>query len=656
MTSKNIKHTLVAATVSLVLAGCGSTAPKISEADILSAERNGTLQSLYNDISSGTGKGQKLKDADRSALLKRVGSRLAKQLSQSISALLNQNRLAGNQVPLGVLEQQQSQAGQMQKWDGNIFQTTINSITNEMEITKKAIEVKQAVYDALDMRDIAKKNNVIEQLKTLYGTSGGDKVSQMLKQLLSDNFDLVDQMVANKQFDEAIGQLKQIVAVSPNFRDAKSKLIEIEKTATQDTFIGYVRQGETDKAHQLLKVMAKGQYFDQQKTAVMPSAIELANYYVAMGVEATSEENLVDAYNMFTKARGVKGLFGLQSEEVTQESDFIDFVYTLYEEAYNKKSYGLALGYLSVISHLRPNFPELETYTRLSTDNVMDQAVKRISTTPFNGGKDNETLGRSIASKITQFVFDTLPQDIKVVERDQLDAVMREQEINALKQGSGVQLDSADLLIQGTILEADVETERNKSSKTMRVVTERRQVNNPAYSQWLNLSNSKREKTPQPEKTITKETKEDVTIGVTYVRKVAVLSISYRIIDSKSGSMIYADSVTEKTKLTDQSTEGVELGEFKSPFKMADLPSNSEMLGELTSVLSKRIGDKVVELLRDPEQGYQSTGEKHYDERSYVQATEEVAKALVMSQSKNKQTAELTSQLRQYAMAARIEE
>lgn len=656
MNSKNIKQTLVAATVSLVLAGCGSTAPKISEADILSAERSGTLQSLYNQISNGTGKGQKLKDADKSALLRKIGSRLANQLSQTISSMLNQNRLEGNQVPLGILTQQKSEAANMQKWDSNLFQSTINNINNEIGITEKAIELKQAVFDAIDIRDIGKKNAIISELATLFGSSAGDKITSMKNQLLSDNYDLVEQLTANKKFDEAISQLKQMVAVDSNFKDISSKLVDIEKTATQDTFIGYVRDGETVKANQLLNVMAKGQYFEQQKAAVMPSAIELANYYVAMGVEATGEENLVDAYKMFTEARGVKSLFGLQGAEVTQESDFIDFVYTLYEESYTKKAFGLAMGYLSVIEHLRPQFPELETYKRLVNDNVMDSAIKRVSTTPFNGGKENETLGRSIASKITQFVFDTLPEDVRVVERDQLDAVMREQEISALKQGSGVQLDSADLLIQGTILEADVETERNKSSKTMRVVTERRQVNNPAYSQWLTLSSSKQERTPQPEKTITKETKEDVTIGVTYVRKVSVLSISYRIIDSKTGRMIYADSVNEKQKLTDQSTEGVELGEFKSPFKMADLPSNSEMLSALTVELSKRIGTKVVELLKDPEVGYQNAGQKHFDERNYVQAAEQAAKALVMSQSKNKQTAQLTAQLRQYAMAARLEE
>ena len=506
------------------------------------------------------------------------------------------------------------------------------------------------------MRDMGKKNAVIKELEVLYGNSGGDRLAQMREQLLSDNFDLVDQMVANKHFDQAISQLQQIVAISPNFRGAKDKLVEIEKTATQDTFIGYVRDGETVKALELLQVMAKGQYFEQQKSVVMPAAIELANYYVAMGMEATTEENLVDAYKMFTQARGVKGMFGIQGEEVTQESDFIDFVYTLYEEAYNKKSFGLALGYLSVISELRPQFPELETYTRLVTDNVMDQAVKRVSTTPFNGDNNNASLGRSIASKITQYVFDTLPQDVRVVERDQLDAVMREQEINALKQGSGVQLDSADLLIQGTVLESDVETERNKSTKKMRVVTERREVSNPAYNQWLELSSSKRERTPQPDKTITRETKEDVSIGVTYVRKVAVMSISYRIVDAATARVLYADSVQEKKKVTDESTEGVELGEFKSPFKMADLPSNSELLSELTVQLSQRIGGKVVELLENPEKGYQSEGQRHFDERSFVNATEEVAKALVMSQSKNKPTTELTQMLRQYSMAARLEE
>ena len=285
----------------------------------------------------------------------------------------------------------------------------------------------------------------------------------------------------------------------------------------------------------------------------------------------------------------------------------------------------------------------------------MDEAIKRVSTTAFTGDENSRSLGRSVSSKITQFIFDTLPHDVRVVEREQLNAVLREQEISALQKGTGVHIDSADLLIQGTILESNVETTKDDSSKKMRVVTERKEVSNPAYGRWLEKSSSERAKVTMPPRTITKETKEDISIKVTYVRKVAVLSISYRVVDAKSARVLYADSVLDKKKESDETTEGVQLGEFVSEYKVAELSSDSELLSDLTMTLAKRIGLKVVELLKDPEIDYQRNGQKLYDERNYVAATQEIAKALVMSESKNKETAALAQLIREYSVAARLE-
>jgi len=120
--------------------------------------------------------------------------------------------------------------------------------------------------------------------------------------------------------------------------------------------------------------------------------------------------------------------------------------------------------------------------------------------------------------------------------------------------------------------------------------------------------------------------------------------------------VLFADSVLDRKEASDESAEGVQLGEFKSEFKIAMLPSDSELLSDLSAVLSKRIGGKVVELLKDPEIEYRRLGQKLFDERNFVNATEELAKALVMSQSKNKDTAELEQTLREYSVASRLSE
>ncbi len=656
MNLKNIRRYTLVASAIIVIASCGATAPSISEADILAAERKGTLQSLYGQIQNGTGLGASLKAPDKATYLRKIGSRLASQAAQKIAATINDNRLPSNEVPLSVLAEQSSKIADMQRWDAVQHQSTADILAKEKATTVKAINVAQARFSAVATQQIEQKYDALNMLKALHGDDRQAELAQYEDTLLSDSYDLIDQLVSRKEFSQAITQLKRLVNIAPDYRDVSSKLADLENTALQETFINYVRDGETEKARKLLLLIAKGPYFADQKSNIMPYAMELANYYIAIAVEATGEENLADAYRLFTEARSVKSLFGIQLEEVTEETDFIEFIYQLYEQAYNKKSYGLALGYLYVIEALRPQFPELNTFKRLSYGNVMNNAVKRVSTTAFNGETNVRSIGRSISSKITQYVFDTLPNDVRVVEREHLTAVLREQEIDALQKGSGVQIDSADLLIQGTVLEANVETNENKGRKVQRVVTERKEVTNPAFQRWQEMSSNERSKVTQPSRTKMVEVKEDIGINVTYVRKVAVLSISYRVVDASSARVLFADSVLDRKEASDESAEGVQLGEFKSEFKIAMLPSDSELLSDLSAVLSKRIGGKVVELLKDPEIEYRRLGQKLFDERNFVNATEELAKALVMSQSKNKDTAELEQTLREYSVASRLSE
>ncbi|MFT4925475.1 MAG: curli biogenesis system outer membrane secretion channel CsgG [Phenylobacterium sp.] len=656
MFSKNLKRSTVLLSAALAIASCGSTAPSLSEADILAAERSGTLQSLYAQVRDGNGLGKSLEAADKNTYLRKIGARLASQAVQKISAMLNSHRLPTDEVPLSVINEQSDQLGALKSWDSVQHQSISDILDKEKATTTKALMLQQARFEVIDVKQIEQKHAALSTLKALNGTNRQAELEQTETQLLSDAYDYIDQLVSQKDFTNAITQLKRLVNVDPDYRDVGSKLSDLENTALQETFINYVRDGETAKAREMLTLIANGPYFADQKSNILPSAIELANYYIAMGVEATGEENLSEAYRLFVEARSVKSLFGIQGEEVTEESDFVDFIYQLYEESYNKKSYGLALGYLHVIEAFRPQFPELGTFKRLAYGNVMNDAVKRVSTTAFNGEDNARSIGRSISSKITQYVFDTLPNDVRVVEREHLSAVLKEQEIDALQKGTGVQIDSADLLIQGTVLEADVETKESPSRKVQRVVTGTTEVVNPAYQRWQEMSSSDRSDTPQPSRTKIVETKEDVTINGTYIRKVAILSISYRVVDATSARVLFADSVLDKQEVSDTSSDGVQLGDFNAEFKMASLPSKSELLSDLSVTLAKRIGSKVVELLKDPEIAYQQQGQKLFDERNFVGAAEELAKALVMSQSKNKETAELVKNLKKTAVSARLSE
>lgn len=649
------KLSLAALSVIFALQGCSGTTTKITESDILNAERSGTLQTLYQEIQNGTGRGKSLSPQDKSAYLSKIGGRLASQSAQAINVAINQARLESKIVPLSVLDSQTTRAQVMRGWDKAQYDNIIAVIGEEMAETQKAIAVKQGVMESVSIEQLDKKHGLFVELKTLYGDANANGLAQMQTQMFSDSYDLVDNYIANKDYQNAIARLQTLVALAPEFRDVTAKLEDLQSTALQSSFIDYVGNGEVEKARELLELLYNGEYFAQQKGVIMPPAMDLANYYVAVAMDHTGNENLSEAYRLFNEARAIKAMFGVQYSEVTEEADFIDFIYALYEQAKNQNVDGLALGYLKVIEQMRPNFPELENLLRDATEKVMDDAVYKVTTTAFDGDGAHKTLGRSVSSKVTKYVFETLPKDVRMVERDQLDAVLKEQQINDLKSGSGIDLDSADILIQGTILQADVETTEHPSSRKIRAVTERREVSNPDYATWMALSSSDKAKVPQPSRTITKEIKEDIDIKLTHVSKVAVMSVSYRLVDASSADVIHADSVNDKRKVADETTEGVKIGIFESPFKVADLPSDSELLAELSQKLSHEIGNQVVDILKDSEKSYEKDALKLYNERNFVGATEALAKAFVMTQAKALPQEALEQTLRQYAVTTRLE-
>jgi hypothetical protein len=143
-----------------------------------------------------------------------------------------------------------------------------------------------------------------------------------------------------------------------------------------------------------------------------------------------------------------------------------------------------------------------------------------------------------------------------------------------------------------------------------------------------------------------------VKFDVTIHRKVGIFSSSYRLIDAQSAKVIYADSVRRKVEHQDESNEGIELGEFSMPFKLAELPSDTEILTQLADEVSLEIGKRIAEVLKDPEDKYRATALRFASEGNFAGASEQAAYAVVLLDRKGKDSADLRKSLREYAVAA----
>ena len=128
--------------------------------------------------------------------------------------------------------------------------------------------------------------------------------------------------------------------------------------------------------------------------------------------------------------------------------------------------------------------------------------------------------------------------------------------------------------------------------------------------------------------------KENVTIKGVAIKKVGVFSVTFRLVDPFSSKVLFVDSVTEKATVEGENIEGMEIGEFHQEAKMADLPSDSEMLEALADKIAELVGDRLIAELQDPEKHYREYGIRAISEDKMRAAAINLGYATLLNEQK----------------------
>ena len=329
---------------------------------------------------------------------------------------------------------------------------------------------------------------------------------------------------------------------------------------------------------------------------------------------------------------------------------FVKLLDKKYDKAFKAGEFGVAWGILNVMTEFSPATPAIVQKLRMTRDEIQRRAVRGLTAYPFEDPKASPTkVGDAVSSKVVQHIFRTIPGDVRIVEREQLERILEE----CKRRGTCNDLDTADFIVQGTILDAKVETTEKTGSETRRVVTGNETVTNPDHVSWAQLPEKERKKTPEPARTISRDVTEDVTIKITSARKVGIISVSYRVVEASSGRVLFTDSIQTKQEFQDEGREGVQLGNFKQETDFVELPPDIEILSGaagLADNISEEIGIKLVDFLQDPEEQYSMDATRFVTEGDFAGAARMAAYSIVLRDIKSKEIGTLRSELKDYAM------
>ncbi len=119
-------------------------------------------------------------------------------------------------------------------------------------------------------------------------------------------------------------------------------------------------------------------------------------------------------------------------------------------------------------------------------------------------------------------------------------------------------------------------------------------------------------------------------------RKTGIFAVSYRLVDNDNKRVIFPDSITLQAEHEDESNEGLEVGELVVPYKIAKLPSDTEILQSLSQNVASAIAGNLAGVLLNQEIEYLKAANKSATQNNCAEEVEHLAKAVALLATKNK--------------------
>lgn len=650
---KSFRHLMSVASfvLGVLFLGACASGPvlTVSEEDISAAQDVGELEALYENIKGQLSGLDPEKHRADFARLTNVGKRLAEASAVALRGQLEDAQLSSGLVPKNVLERAAQQAIRIQGWNRQIG----SELATDILASSKATQM--AIAKALDERAMLAEDQYRERISVLDGLvalTGNEQYVAERDNLVRS----VSEQAVQAQAAENLEQAKTLLDALPDTSATRQQRALVDRKLFEKRFNQALADNKPDQAYQHFAALAAASNWEDIKPSLVDTGEVMVAYFTTLASDATDQKKLADAHRWFSQAYHLEKALGLNqladgSLRVKVEP-FLKKILVLADKTRGKSELkAQELGLLYIVNRLDPGRPDIVGRVRELRGKIAANAPREVSTTVFRDPAGDYKFGDKIAAGITQYLFQSIPHDVRIIEREQYDAIKREQDLRGKSS-----LSSVDFLITGSVLEAKVESTQQNSRRTMRVVTETGTRSNPAYLEWLKLTEDQQDRIAQPPQTESFEKREDITVNLTIHRKVGIFSVSYRMIDARSGKVLFPDSVMESVEFSDESTEGVQLGDFTQEFKLAELPSDVEILNGLAAKISASIGKKLTDRLKDQENYYQHNGELKLEAGRYHEALELLATAESLAQSKGKDTKALEEQIAKVALIAATDE
>ena len=608
----------------LLLSSCASTPSQtgpIVDVTAAQVQQEGQLERLktwQNTLRQGLVDKPELDYPGDYALLRSIDQRVAQLQIQRVETLLGKQRVSEEGaykaiVPLHTLQEDKDVLRADTSITAAFLPHVLAPIDKEINITNGVI--RQFTSEA------QKSNLGAERRATVYShlyTLSGDKKWEAARDnQMGKIIDAINAAIKNGVYNSDVEA--KVNFVRGIYPDKPQEIVDNMLTVYSDIFSGRfsnaLAQGKPDLAYKKLQEMAKKRDYKLILSKLDDRKTKMANEYsniVNTSIDKTS--NLSLSYRWSRQKADVRRLLGLPFKDDQDIEILSDRLNNKYEQLKQQANQTGALGILYAIEAINPKFKNLPSEIKHQQGIVNDLTQQRLQLTPLRS-RNNLNYGELLTAKISAYLTKNAPKGMIVLLPE-----------------TG---EKADLLFAGTLLESRVDIERTPQKKMLDVTVGQDKIPNPDYLAWLELPAKQRTSVEKPNATILVDKQRKVAMGFTLHRKLGTLAVSYRVVDVATGHVIFPDSITLQKGYDDESNSGFELGDVVVPYKEAKLPSDEELLKQMTQEMAEDIGKKLIAKLGDQTTRYTKAAEKFAQQNLCAEEVENLAKALTAAKNSN---------------------
>lgn len=600
----------------LLTAGCaGQGAKSFDDARSLeNVKRYEDALSLYEEAVS-----KEPTNPEYVAALKAVRLRLAHQSLESAREQMNLSP-----VKYENLRNAQGYVDKALKIDpGNVeARSMFESLKSQSDsMVKKAEASYAAGIKALDAKNWLAALDSFRAIRSYYPgyLDTSVKLSMVESNAIGFYLKEADLQKAKDELEAYIKSLEMALAIQPAnqqiaaaLRDAKAKntasiaLDQAEKLAGEnrwDRVLIYIK-----RARGLNPTSAENERINKLYTDGATKLMAIASAYLDKKALYSAYINTMSAFDLNPKAFKGAGADDLRNKLISDMASRAD-------ELEGAGFIGLALYWTECAYTVSGSQKELYQKMQGLKDKVKQRVIKKIAIMDFNPPTSNPDAGRLVTDSLLSYMTRNTSGDVKILARDILGALIKEIEFgqaglydieSAKKSGK---LKGTDIFIFGSLLQYNVELNKEEGQKTVVAKIGVDRDPNPQYMAWSNANPkpSEEERRSAPPPFVEKDKMETFKIKVGTHHKTANVTISFRVVDVESGEVVITKTLKSRKEAVANYSEGLDLAGI--PAKKMDLPSDTDLLEKAVDEAIADLGHQVLSRFQNLQEKYLNDAE-----------------------------------------------